>query len=177
MDIKRLLPWFAALGVITILFGTVYAAVQQSLRESLNDPQIQLAEDTASNLDKGTSPSAATANPVDIDHSLAPFVIVYDKKGHVVAGNGYLNSQVPVVPSGVLSASSGRPYNAVTWQPQTDVRIASVTVASKDYYVLSGRNMREVEHREDAIFQLASFGWFISVATVVGAWLVLARFT
>jgi hypothetical protein len=41
------LRWLPLAVAITILAGLVYATVQQSLRQGANDPQIQLAEDTA----------------------------------------------------------------------------------------------------------------------------------
>jgi len=36
----------------------------------------------------------------------------------------------------------------VTWQPNADVRIASVVLPYNNGFVMAGRNMREVEQRE-----------------------------
>ncbi len=157
-----------AVLILTILFGTIYVVGQQILRQDANDPQIQLATDVAVQLNNGTAPDKAVGNNVDVANSLAPFVIVYDKSGKVVAGSGYLDGKVPTVPFGVLQAAAGHFDNRVTWQPKDRVRIASVTVASKDYFVLSGRNLREVEAREDHTLKLAALGWLTSIFVLAG---------
>lgn len=117
---KKLTILLAAPLLLTIIFGTIYAATQQMGRQSANDPQIQLAEDAAVRLDRGADPTSVIGDgAIDMSKSLAPFVIVYDASGHAVAGTGYLNGEIPTVPSGVLTNAQSKPYNAVTWQPQT----------------------------------------------------------
>jgi len=155
---KRLIPWIGAAAILVIVFGTMYATVQQSQRNAADSPQIQLAEDTAIALDNGKSPKSLINGSVSLNESLAPFVVIYDKSGKPVAGNGLLDNKLPQVPVGVLTASKGHEYHRVSWQPQLQVRIAAVTVASDKYYVLSGRSLKEVEKNEDLTFQLASIG-------------------
>lgn len=122
--------WFIYASVLTIIFGTIYTVAQQNLRLSANDPQIQIAQDTANKLNQNIKPSASISGNIDLNSSLAPFVIIYDKSSKVVAGNGYLGTEIPTVPIGVLTNSLDKPYNFVTWQPMSDVRIASVEVAA-----------------------------------------------
>jgi hypothetical protein len=62
-----------------------------------------------------------------------------------------------------LQAAKGKDYYAVTWEPKNDTRIAAVTVAGKDYYVLSGRNLNEVEKNENRTLLLSLLGGIISV--------------
>ncbi|HSX53044.1 MAG TPA: hypothetical protein VLF90_01595 [Patescibacteria group bacterium] len=172
---KKFIPWFAAYLIITIIFGTIYTSVQQSLRLSANDPQIQLAEDTAAQLNVGTAPTQLVTSRVDMAASLAPFVIIYDKAGRVVTGSGMLDGKVPTISYGVLQHATSEHNNSVTWQPRSDVRIATVVAAANQYYVASGRNLREVEKRENIIVQLNGIGWFLSIGVLVALYMYKSK--
>src|SRR5438045_1128517 len=91
------------------------------------------------------------------------------------AASGYLDGRTPAVPYGVLTAAKGRDYHMVTWQPAGDVRIAAVTVAAKNYYVLSGRSLKEVEHNEARTMILCAFGLAVSLAALAATWEVSRR--
>lgn len=160
---KKLLPWLASLAILVVGFGTIYGAVQQAQRSDANYPQIQMAEDTAYSLNKGEPAFDSVYGNVDMGRSLAPFTIIYDKKGNVVHGTGNMDGRVPKAPLGILQAAKGKQYYAVTWQPKNDVRIAAVTVAGKDYYVLSGRNLKEVEKSENTTLLISLLGGIIAV--------------
>jgi hypothetical protein len=162
-DMKYRLSLFCTAAIISIIFGTIYVVVQQSQRRDANYPQIQMSEDTATLLNSGLAPSALTPGSVDIRNSLKPFTVIYDKSGKPVAGNGYLDNKLPAIPIGVLTASNNKDYSYVSWQPDTNVRVASVTVASNKYYVVSGRSLREIEKNEDATFQLTFVGWALAL--------------
>jgi hypothetical protein len=164
---KLYLRWFAALVIVTIIFGTIYTTVQQSLRLSANDPQIQLAEDAATHLDANTSIlSIVGENQIDIAKSLAPFTVIYDQNGKPVAGSGYLDHRLAMVPKGILTSSQGKEYNFVTWEPRLSVRIAAVAVKANKYFVVSGRNLREVEKRENTVMWLSFAGWVMSLVAI-----------
>ena len=161
---KKLIAGLSVVGILIIIFGTIYAAVQQSQRSDANYPQIQIAEDQAAQIKNAyDSQAASSLSPVDMRSSLAPFTIIYNKTGQVVSGSGYLDGKVPQVPLGVLADAQGKTYNAVTWQPQKGVRIAAVVVAAKDYYVLSGRSLAEVEKNEDHTLQVTLIGGVLSL--------------
>ncbi len=163
----RKLDLAVSLAVVSYVFATGYVVVQQSQRLAANDIPVQMATDTANQLNSGKSPNDFASEHVDMGKSLAPFLIIYDKEnGHVVFGNGYLDGQVPTVPYGVLVSSQYSPYNAVTWQPQSGVRIASASVAAGNYYVLAGRSLKEVEARADHLLKLVVLGWFVAVLTL-----------
>lgn len=156
--------------MLAVIFGTIYATVQQAQRNDANYPQIQMAEDTATQIRNRADPHIASAyTPVDMDSSLAPFTIVYDQKGKVVGGSGYLNGKVPKAPLGILADSRGKDYNAVTWQPRQGIRIAAVSVATGKYYVLSGRSLTEVEKNENHTFWLAFAGGVLSIIILAGS--------
>lgn len=164
---KKLILTLSVPLLITIIFGTIYAVAQQSLRQGANDPQIQLAEDAAAQLDGGVQPQHLVSGSVDIASSLAPFIVIYDNDGKAIAATGQLNSELPSVPQGILTAAANRAYHTVTWQPEAGVRVAAVTVKAKNYYVLSGRSLKEVEKRADRLLFLTALGWFMAIAGFV----------
>jgi len=168
---KRYVPWIAAAVIISAIFVTMATLVQQSLRDSANDPQIQLAEDAATALRIAEHPQEIpqVQGTITIGSTLNPFVIVYNQQGVPVAGNGYLDGQLGRIPAGSLKAASNKPYSSVTWQPAHAVRIAAVTVKAGAYYVLSGRSLQEVEKREAKTMQLTALGWMFALGVLAAA--------
>ena len=148
--IKNIFRVWLPIAIVVAAFSSLaYVTVQQSQRQAANDPQIQMAEDTAAALQKGASMSSVIPKEtVDIAASLAPFIVVYDNDGNPVASSGLLDGQMPGYPNGALVSAKGGRENRVTWQPNTNVRIASVVVPYNNGYVVAGRNLREVEKRE-----------------------------
>lgn len=160
---KLVLPLVAA-AMITLVFGTIYVVSQGSLRQSANDPQIAMAEDVATKLDGGAAPSSLVTEKVELSGSLTPAFIIYDTSGKPVAGTARLNGEVPTIPIGVLKAAQERSYNAVTWRPTRDVRLASVSVAAKSYYVTAARSLLEVEKRETRLTLVILLGWGLGIS-------------
>jgi hypothetical protein len=151
--IANILRNWLPLAVVTVgLCGLAYATVQQSLRQGLNDPQIQMAEDAAAALEEGQGADALLlTTQVNVDLSLAPFLIIYDDSGNMLASSAVLHGQTPGLPDGVLDYTREKGQDRVSWQPEAGVRIAAVVVrfeGTQPGFVLAGRNMREVELRE-----------------------------
>jgi hypothetical protein len=161
--------WVPFAGVITILCGMVYLTVQQSLRQSANDPQIQMAEDAAGALARGAAEETVLpATQVDIATSLSPFAIVFNTRGDVVAASGRLHGRNLQLPPGVLDRVRTLGENRVTLQPERSVRIASVIHYYEDGprsgFVLAGRSLREIESREQQTQTFVAIAWVVSVA-------------
>src|SRR4051812_9606841 len=94
--------WLVMAVMITGLVGLCYGAVQQDLRQSANDPQIQMAEDIATKLTDGQSlQSVVPAEKVDIAKSLAPYIIIFDGTGKPIASSAQLDGQIPTLPPGI----------------------------------------------------------------------------
>jgi hypothetical protein len=183
-----MLVFVPALVVLTVACGLGYVAVQQALRSSANDPQVQLAEDGARALDAGAAPASlvgpgsavaglAGQSTVDASVSLAPFVVVYDSSGTALAANVVLDGAVPVPPTGVLETARSAGIDKVTWQPPSGVRIAAVVVRWDGGTVLAGRSLRLVEEQEDRTLLLAGAAWaaglvLLAIASLGVAWLV-----
>ncbi|HST04361.1 MAG TPA: hypothetical protein VLQ48_06445 [Chloroflexia bacterium] len=166
---RAILYWLPIAAAVTALAGLIYVVVQQNYRQSANDPQIQLAEDSAARLGSGAQPQAVVgADKIDLVRSLAPFLIVYDDKGNPVASSAQLNGQAPPLPVGVFSSVRESGEDRLTWQPQEGVREAAVIVqfgGSQPGFVLAGRSLTEVEKRVDQLTWMVGVGW---LATMLG---------
>jgi len=147
--------------VTTLFFGTLYASVQQNYRQSANDPQIQIAQDIAHDLNIGKKISLGST--VDITNSLSSFVILFDQKGNVVSSQGLLHGTTPTLPSGIFSYMNSRQQDQFTWQPASDTRIAAVVEKYNGGFVLAGRNIKEVETRESQLAYITLGGWIMSL--------------
>src|SRR5262249_26273142 len=164
--------WLPLLAIITAFCALAYAAVQQVFRQSANDPQIQMAEDAAAALERGADVnSVLPAGHVDLEESIAPFVMVFDADGNVAATSVTLNGKTPQLPAGVLESAKQLHEDRVTWQPNDQVRVASVIVAYSNGYVLAGRSLRDAEERE---MQLRRFVYITWIAAVLVTFVLVA---
>lgn len=166
----------AVTGLCALSFGTV----QQLYRQTLNDPQVQIAEDAAFALESGAKPGAliASSTRINIATSLRAFTVVYDKDLRPLAWSGEYEKKAPMPPRGVFEQAKGPDgtgpgENRVTWQPDEDTRFAIVVVhvLNTDGYVLSGRNMREAEDRIWDMQAIIGIAWLlILAATLLATW-------
>jgi hypothetical protein len=161
--IFQILRGWLPLAIATAgLCGLAYLTVQQALRMVANDPQIQMAEDAASALNGGASmDSIVPATRVELATSLAPFMIVFDDSGKVLAGSATLHGSVPAYPSGVLDYTRQKGEDRVTWQPENGVRMATVVVKYDQGFVLAGRSLRETEARIDNIEKISGLAMLV----------------
>ena len=160
--------WLPFAVVATAFCALAYSSVQQVQRHDADDPQIQLAEDAASALNHGAAVNdVLPKNSVEMSQSLSPFVVIYGRDGKPIASSGLLNGQVPEYPKGALVSSLANGENRVTWQPKEDVRVASVVVPYDDGFVMAGRNLREVEKREDQTEIYAAITWVLTLAATL----------
>jgi hypothetical protein len=162
---KFLRNWLPLAIVIVGLCFLNYASVQHSLRSSANDPQIQLAQDAARSLGTGAKVADLTdivpTSPVDVTKSLAPFVNFYDENGKFVGGNGNLGmADLPFNPPiGVFDYTRRNGEDRVTRQIG-NTRVALVVIhygeTKGEGFVVAGRNLREVEKRENDVLQMSA---------------------
>ena len=163
--------------IVTGLSGLTYTAIQQDLRQSADDPQIQMAEDTAAKLADGQQlQNVVPSEKVDIATSLAPYIIVFDASGKPIASSALLDGQTPTIPSGVFDYVRQHGEDRITWSPQSGVRSAIVVTqfhGPNPGFVLAGRSLREVEIREDNILKIIFAGWIaILVVTFLATALI-----
>ena len=154
--------------ILTGIFLTVYTVSQQAYRMSANDPQIQLAEDTVNQLNNGLLPkSLAMPQKIDLEKSIAPFIIIYDIAGQPLVSSASLNSQTPILPQGVFDYVKKYGEDRLTWQPASTVREAIVVKSFNAGFVLAGRSLLEVEKRESQLTYMVGLAWLSSLIVLV----------
>jgi len=121
-----------AVAVSLGAFGLNFVA-QQVYRGGANDPQVQLAQDGVRALDEGTAPeSLVPSGSVDPAASLATFVMVYDEKGGLLAGNGTLSGDPIEPPAEMLATAREVGQNRTSWQASDEALVAVVVYSAKD---------------------------------------------
>ena len=111
--VKNILKqWLTLIIAITCIYFTIYVVIQQDIRIGAYDPQIQLAEDTAKNLNNYIQP--VYLPKIDIAQSLGILMIIYDGQGHIESSNGTLNGELPQIPFGVLTMAKQKGENRLT---------------------------------------------------------------
>lgn len=172
--------WFPFAFVVTALSLLIALTVQQSYRQSANDPQVEMAEDAAAALAGGANlQSLALSGTIDLSHSLSPFLVFYNEDGTPTGGNGLLEGKYPVLPQGIFAFVRAYGEDRVTWQPTPDLRYAIVITRTTDAsgtpdgFVMAGRSLREVEDREDRLSSMVAVAW---ISILLGAFLIAAFF-
>jgi hypothetical protein len=166
-------------GIATVLALALYGIPQSVLRSGANDPQVQLAGDLAAHLQQGM-PVADAVPPasIDLNRSLSPFLIAYDKDGRPLASQATLDGATPVLPRGVFDYVRQHGEDRITWQPRPHLRIAAIVErvdGGQGGFVVAGRSMREVEDRIGNVQAMAGLAWLgmlglILAGTVAVGW-------
>jgi hypothetical protein len=169
--------WIPLAIAVTLLCGIIYIVAQQVYRMSANDPQIQIAEDSAIALGDGLPPSALITDiPVNMAASLSPYLIIFDETGKLIASSVALDGNTPLPPAGIFEYTRQHKQDRITWQPKPGVRHAAVISyfnGKQSGFVLAGRSMREVEDRIDNLGLGIVIGWFITLAASLIAVIVM----
>ncbi|MCE5260078.1 MAG: hypothetical protein LLG44_13625, partial [Chloroflexi bacterium] len=175
MKLKPILRIWLPLAVLAVAFALLaYALAQQVLRQNANDPQVQLARDTAAALAEGAQPYTLLPAQVNLSRSLAPFVQVYDAAGRLTAGSGLLDGLPPRIPQGVLEVARAQGENRVTWEPAPGARFAAVVASVQGGdggFVLAARSLAETEARARHLRELTGL---ILISILVGTLVVVA---
>lgn len=175
LKIKIVLRNWLPIAIVTIILSAlIYLSLQQNLRLLANDPQIQIAEDSARLLLNGKNAQEIVGQTqVDISKSLALFIIVFDELGKPVVSQAVLDGRIPTPPPGVFTYTKQHKQNKITWQPKPRIRLATILMhfeGANPGFVLVGRSLREVENRQSYLAlqvalmsALALAGSFITV--------------
>jgi hypothetical protein len=173
--VRTFISWLPLAVAITGICLLVYGTVQQNYRQSLNDPQIQMAQDGAAKLAAGGVPAELVQRGlplIDAAKSLAPWIAVYDSNGTALESSAVLEGSPPAPPKGLFDLAKAQgnnlPHN--TWQPRDGVRIALVVIPvqvtsgpNEGYFVAAGRNMSEVENREGQLTTFVGLAWLVLI--------------
>jgi len=165
--------WLPFAVVATFVAGTMFLVAHQILRQSANDPQIQLAEDWVDQIVGGTAPNRLNLGPfIDPARSLQPFGIIYDQDGLIIASSVSAPSTM-AQPNGVFDTVDAAPNKTAryTWQPASGERYAAVltrtTFEEKSYYILAGRNLRAQEERIARVGWIITWAWVTTLVAIV----------
>jgi hypothetical protein len=178
--IRSFTLWLPLVVATTGIFSFAYLATQQNYRQSLNDPQIQMAEDAAVSLAADYIPANVVLRGVpliDMATSLASWIVVCDVSGVPLESSAVLDGAPPHLPAELFDTStwnSRKTFSApsgsetrVTWQPREGVRQAVVLVSFHTPrgvgYVAVGRSMRVVEDRIINLTHLAVVAWGVTI--------------
>lgn len=161
--------------LLGIVFVSMFAATWLQGRLQANDTPMLLATQVAKQLDADLGLNSINMGGTDLASDPVPFVIVYDKEGKAVAGSGYLDNSLAVVPKGVLEHATKTGSNPVTWAPESGVRLATVTVATDEYYVLGGQSLAQTESHAKRVAILTAAGYTVTILVLL-AYVVVRRF-
>ena len=157
-------------AIITVIFGVLYATVQQSYRTNADDPQIEIAREINSELRDGKPIDGFFADSINIAGSLSPFVILFNTSGKSLRSSGYLDGKMPELPKGVFDFTREHGEDRITWQPQNGVRMAMVILYSNTSpvgFIAVGRSLQEVEIREHNLVTTTFIGWIICIGLIL----------
>lgn len=159
---------FLPIGVASTALALMsYVAVQQDLRQSANDPQIQMAEDAAIAMQQGATADTAigTTRVSAKTGLLAPFITITDDHYKVLATSLQGGSKDFVPPAGAFEYAKTNGEDRITWQPDSLTRLAAVIVPYKTSqqsgFVMTARSLKEVEKRENQLTNTIALGWVV----------------
>ena len=171
---QHLLRFLYAAVPVTLVCLLIYMAGQQVYRQSVNDPQVAMAQDAAARLNAGEAPAALVSRGtlLDISTSLSPWIAIYDSTGLPLESSAQFDGAPPKPPQGVFDNAAWWAHGH-SWQPREGVRF-SIAVAPFSFgnlsgYVVAGRSMRLVEERIIKLGQMILVGWL----AILGALLVV----
>jgi hypothetical protein len=163
---RRIVPWIVGVIVLSVALGALYLVAQQIERQGANDSPQRLATQIASDLNSADLPKAR----VDLASSLAGFYVVYDKDGKPEYGNGYLHGALASPPIGAIETAATEGTNSVSWEPEANLRFATVELRAGNHVVLAGQSLAPSETRTDRLGRLVALAWLAGmVALVAGA--------
>ena len=167
--IKFYAPYIAAMIIVSIILGLIYATVQQSYRSGANDPQLQIAKDINEHIRKNLPFQKFMTDSIDLEKSLSVFVSLYNAKAELISSSGLLDGKFPTLPVGVFDFAKSNGENVITWQPKRAVRLATVILYTHSpvaAYIVVGRSLQEIEAREYNLRMMVFVGWLICIAII-----------
>lgn len=172
----------AIAGVFSFAIALMtYAAFQQPYRHAADYPQIDMAAEAAYALNHGARvEDIVPPQAIDMRHSLAPYVMVFDDAGNPVQGSARLDGRIPIPPADAFGfARRNAPEHRFTWEPVGGVRTAAVLRhyggPDSGGFVLVGRSLRDVESRIASTTRLVVRFWVGSLLLLLAGFAMRSR--
>ncbi|MFF1881343.1 hypothetical protein ACFVVC_07770 [Pseudarthrobacter sp. NPDC058196] len=162
----RRIIWCVAAAIIsTFAFGSIYVAFQQTGRHGANTAPAAAA---AARLQQ-EGPDTAAGPWLELAPDSGVFLIVYGDDNSPLSSTVTLHGTIPVVPAGVLEAARALGTDAVTWQPETGLRMAVVARKAAGKVVVAGQSLAPVEASDRVTLLILAGGWLGSMFVIGGA--------
>lgn len=169
---QRISSWVAAAVIVTIVFGTVYLTLQQIGRRAVNDAPAAALAAQIQQLDS----DPATGPRLELTKDSGTFLIVYGDDNKPVFTTVTLHGEVPDLPAGVLDTARTAGTDAVTWQPEPDLRMAVVARHAARRVVVAGQSLTPFENSDRWTQLILATGWLISMMVLGAAYAVMVVF-
>lgn len=163
---RRVIGWLAAAVIVTLIFGSVYVAFQQEGRRSANAAPASAAAAQVQLLGSDTVPSPR----LELTPDSGVFVIIYGSDDKPESGTATLHHVLPILPAGVLQTARTSGYDAVTWQPESGLRMAIVARSSAGKVVVAGQSLAPYEERDTMTMILLGLGWLGSILVLAAGY-------
>jgi hypothetical protein len=165
--LKSLLKWLSLGVAITFIFGFIFIAAQQVIRNEANGVPIDTAQNVIGYLesDATTKDLINQSTKVDLANSDKTFMIAYDQNENVTASSATLDGATPSIPSGALDQAK-KATNKITWSPKNGIREAVVIYAvggSSPGFLLVGHSLKDTEDFTKQLGWVLFGGWVITI--------------
>lgn len=167
---RRLIWSLAAAIVTTIVFGSVYVALQQIGRHDAN--MAPAAAASAQIQQVGWDSMAGPRLELTPDSGL--FLIVYGENNTPVSTTVTLHGNAPVIPDGVLDTARLQGTDAVTWQPESGLRMAIVAKHADGKVVVAGQSLAPFEASDSRTLAFLVAGWLGSMLVLGAAYVAIS---
>ena len=169
---RRVIGWLTAAVIITLVFGSVYAALQQLGRRSANAAPAAAAAAQVQLIGSET----ATAPRLELTPDSGVFVIVYGEDDNPVSGTATLHGSLPLLPAGVLQTARDTGADAVTWQPEPGLRMAIVARPAAGKVIVAGQSLTPYEDRDRMVLLFLAAGWLGSIVVLAAGYAATGLF-
>lgn len=163
---RRATGWLTAAVIITLIFGSSYAAFQQLGRRAANAAPAAAAAAKAQLI----GPETLMAPRLELTPDSGVFVIVYGSDNKAESGTVTLHGSLPDLPAGVLQTARDSGSDAVTWQPEPGLRMAVVARPAAGKVIVAGQSLAPYEDRDRIVLTVLAAGWLGSLGVLAAGY-------
>lgn len=159
--------WVTGVMLITVAAFLAWFSYGLSLRNGGDREPLLAAATAARQLTSGSAPGSVVPAVIDMASSPAPFVIVLDARGRILASSGRLNGRTPQLPAGVLAWVAAHGQDRITWQPEPGIREAAVIQAyggPHPGFVLAAQSLQHIYRQQQSIIWTIASAWLAALA-------------